>query len=65
MVVKIEFENPIEVGQSEEGVDLLYVTFKNPDLILRTKDYFINPAYLHENSYLLNKRLKKQFKNDV
>ena len=62
--IQLQFANPLEIGTSDEGDDILMVKVTN-SAIFKTQDFFSFDSYLEENSYQLERRLTKQMKNDA
>ena len=65
MIIEIDFEDPLAINQVKENgaQDILKVTVKD-GTIFKTKDYFITNSYLEKESYLNQKRMVRQMKND-
>ena len=63
--IKLEFSEPLKIGNSLEGQDILHIQFNNTNSTFKTKDYMVKDTILHQDSQHLSKRLPKQMKNDT
>ena len=62
---KLTFEDPLAISQvrEDESIDVATVSVLNGTLF-KIKDYFIFDNWLKEESYVLQKKMPKQMKDD-